>query len=355
MDLTGDRAAPRGHRVRRALGPRSAPGRGRPPQAKRVVRMANGVLITETPHGFVCANGGVDASNVGPGVRVDRDAAAGRSGRLGGRDPGRHPGPLRLGRAGHRVGFVRSAVALGHRRRRDRRRPACCRSTTCAARRMPMGASCTRRSAPSPTNSPRPRNSRSARSPDVPWRSSGERRSPAARPASPTPSSRARWTCSDEPTLRVTAARPAISQRAASSRGSRSATTWRRTHRAATVEDAARDQVGLHATDPTSVYLSAWARVDGLDRATMERALYDDRTLVRMIGMRRTLFLEPLDLAPDRPRGHAVRRSSHASDAASKAGWSRPGSPTRRGRGSPASRTRRSRRSTGSAPAPQRS
>ncbi len=35
-------------------------------EAVRVVRMANGVLITETLHGFVCANGGVDASNVGP-------------------------------------------------------------------------------------------------------------------------------------------------------------------------------------------------------------------------------------------------------------------------------------------------
>jgi coenzyme F420-0:L-glutamate ligase/coenzyme F420-1:gamma-L-glutamate ligase len=34
--------------------------------AKRVVRMANGLVITETPHGFVCANGGIDASNVGP-------------------------------------------------------------------------------------------------------------------------------------------------------------------------------------------------------------------------------------------------------------------------------------------------
>ena len=31
-------------------------------EARRVVRMANGVLITETAHGFVCANGGVDAS-----------------------------------------------------------------------------------------------------------------------------------------------------------------------------------------------------------------------------------------------------------------------------------------------------
>jgi coenzyme F420-0:L-glutamate ligase / coenzyme F420-1:gamma-L-glutamate ligase len=35
-------------------------------EARRVVRMESGVLITETPHGFVCANGGVDASNVGP-------------------------------------------------------------------------------------------------------------------------------------------------------------------------------------------------------------------------------------------------------------------------------------------------
>jgi coenzyme F420-0:L-glutamate ligase/coenzyme F420-1:gamma-L-glutamate ligase len=35
-------------------------------EAVRVVRMDRGVLITETPHGFVCANGGVDASNVGP-------------------------------------------------------------------------------------------------------------------------------------------------------------------------------------------------------------------------------------------------------------------------------------------------
>ncbi len=95
----------------------------------------------------------------------------------------------------------------------------------------------------------------------------------------------------------MTAARPAISNE---QRRARLAIRHHLApaHRAATVEDAARDQVGLHATDPTSVYLSAWARVDGLDRATMERALYDDRTLVRMIGMRRTLFLEPLDLAP---------------------------------------------------------
>ena len=33
-------------------------------ESKRVVRMDRGVLITETRHGFVCANAGVDASNV---------------------------------------------------------------------------------------------------------------------------------------------------------------------------------------------------------------------------------------------------------------------------------------------------
>ncbi len=34
-------------------------------EARRIVRMQDGVLITETAHGFVCANGGIDASNVG--------------------------------------------------------------------------------------------------------------------------------------------------------------------------------------------------------------------------------------------------------------------------------------------------
>ncbi len=33
-------------------------------ESRRIVRMDNGVLITETRHGFVCANSGVDESNV---------------------------------------------------------------------------------------------------------------------------------------------------------------------------------------------------------------------------------------------------------------------------------------------------
>lgn len=53
-------------------------------EARRVVRMDHGVLITETPQGFICANGGVDASNVGPDsgsivtlLPVDSDRSAG--------------------------------------------------------------------------------------------------------------------------------------------------------------------------------------------------------------------------------------------------------------------------------------
>ena len=49
-------------------------------ESKRIVRMDRGVLITETRHGFVCANAGVDASNVEAEtvslLPVDPDASA---------------------------------------------------------------------------------------------------------------------------------------------------------------------------------------------------------------------------------------------------------------------------------------
>lgn len=68
--------------------------------------------------------------------------------------------------------------------------------------------------------------------------------------------------------------------------------------RAATVEEAAGSVVGLHSSDPATVYLSSWARVDGFEPTDLEDALYDRRSLVRMLGMRRTLFVVPVDLAP---------------------------------------------------------
>jgi coenzyme F420-0:L-glutamate ligase/coenzyme F420-1:gamma-L-glutamate ligase len=39
-------------------------------QSKRIVRRKNGVLITETRHGFVCANSGIDVSNVDGGTHA---------------------------------------------------------------------------------------------------------------------------------------------------------------------------------------------------------------------------------------------------------------------------------------------
>jgi hypothetical protein len=68
--------------------------------------------------------------------------------------------------------------------------------------------------------------------------------------------------------------------------------------RAATVEEAAGAAVGLHSSDPATVYLSSWARVEGFEPADLEDALYRRRSLVRMLGMRRTLFVVPVDLAP---------------------------------------------------------
>lgn len=51
-------------------------------ESKRIVRMERGILISETRHGFVCANAGVDSSNVEEGTALllpeDPDASARR-------------------------------------------------------------------------------------------------------------------------------------------------------------------------------------------------------------------------------------------------------------------------------------
>ena len=62
------------------------------------------------------------------------------------------------------------------------------------------------------------------------------------------------------------------------------------------VVEVARDLVGLHATDPATVYLAARARMLDPGVAAVEQALYEDRALVRILGMRRTMFIEPVEL-----------------------------------------------------------
>ena len=49
-------------------------------ESKRIVRMFNGILIVETHHGFICANAGIDESNIQEGyatlLPVDSDVSA---------------------------------------------------------------------------------------------------------------------------------------------------------------------------------------------------------------------------------------------------------------------------------------
>jgi Winged helix DNA-binding domain len=68
--------------------------------------------------------------------------------------------------------------------------------------------------------------------------------------------------------------------------------------RASTSLEGARSVVALHSTDPVTVFLSIRARTTGVQPADVERELYFERTLVRMLGMRRTLFVVPRELVP---------------------------------------------------------
>jgi hypothetical protein len=63
------------------------------------------------------------------------------------------------------------------------------------------------------------------------------------------------------------------------------------------VEAATAAMTCLHATEPASVHLAAFARSgDGID--AVDKALYDDRTVVKQLAMRRTVFAFPRDLLP---------------------------------------------------------
>ncbi|MGC9541070.1 winged helix DNA-binding domain-containing protein [Streptomyces sp. UG1] len=62
--------------------------------------------------------------------------------------------------------------------------------------------------------------------------------------------------------------------------------------------DVAESLVALHGSDPATVYLAVGARLAEAAKtvAETERALYEDRALVRMHGMRHTVFVFPTEL-----------------------------------------------------------
>jgi len=97
----------------------------------------------------------------------------------------------------------------------------------------------------------------------------------------------------------VTTARPRLDDR------QRRIRLGRRHHlagpaRGGDVVAVAADLVGLHGSDPASVFLAARARLRRPERtvAALESALYADRRLVRTLCMRRTMFVVPVDLVP---------------------------------------------------------
>jgi hypothetical protein len=67
---------------------------------------------------------------------------------------------------------------------------------------------------------------------------------------------------------------------------------------AGTPLEVATGMVALHSTDPASVFLAVFARTPPVEVKAVEHALYEERSLVRMHGMRRTIFVVPTSLVP---------------------------------------------------------
>jgi hypothetical protein len=61
--------------------------------------------------------------------------------------------------------------------------------------------------------------------------------------------------------------------------------------------EAADAVVALHGTDAATVFLAALARMRDGDVASVERALYEERSLLRVLSMRRTMFVAPVETA----------------------------------------------------------
>ncbi|QSR31792.1 hypothetical protein CFI00_15010 [Nocardioides sp. S5] len=69
-------------------------------------------------------------------------------------------------------------------------------------------------------------------------------------------------------------------------------------HRLDTVEAVTRAMTVLHATEAATVHLAVAARAEGLHVDDVDHALYDERSVVKQLAMRRTLFVLPRDLLP---------------------------------------------------------
>lgn len=69
-------------------------------------------------------------------------------------------------------------------------------------------------------------------------------------------------------------------------------------HRHDDVPSVVRSMTALHATEAATVHLAVAARSEGVSPEDVDRELYDIRSVVKQLAMRRTLFVFPRDLLP---------------------------------------------------------
>jgi winged helix DNA-binding protein len=78
-------------------------------------------------------------------------------------------------------------------------------------------------------------------------------------------------------------------------------------HRVTDAQAATRAMTVLHATEPATPYLSLFARIDSFTRADLDDAMFESRSLVKQLAMRRTLFVFSRDLLPAAVSGPSAR------------------------------------------------
>ena len=134
--------------------------------------------------------------------------------------------------------------------------------------------------APSSTGSPSTPTPRPTRS----WRSSGCSTCPASRTATERPgaTTMARRRISDSERRSRIAVRHALAP----------------AHRLADVAAVTRAMTVLHATEAATVHLAVAARAEGVKPEDVDAELYDARSVVKQLAMRRTLFVFPRELLP---------------------------------------------------------
>jgi hypothetical protein len=91
------------------------------------------------------------------------------------------------------------------------------------------------------------------------------------------------------------------------------------------LERTVRDVGGLHSTSASVPYLSLRARHTNFDKTQLQRALYEERSLAKVLCMRNTLFILPKELLPVAYQATKKRRDAHLARYLRHYGFTRQG------------------------------